>query len=70
MDDKGNVYRTYGPNNSNNNGTSVSMTIPYGNMDRRGNTSAKLGPPVKLIINEWLSITHEVTFEFKDVPLP
>ena len=70
VDANGNVYRTYGPNNSNNNGNVVSMTIPYGNMDRRGNTSAKLGPPVKLIINEWLSITHEVTFEFKDVPLP
>lgn len=70
VDASGNAYRTYGPNNSNNNGNVVTMTIPFGNMDRRGNTSAKLGPPVKMIINEWLSITHEVTFEFKDVPLP
>jgi hypothetical protein len=70
VDADGNVYRTYGPNNSNNNGNVVTMTIPFGNMDRRGNASAKLGPPVKMIVNEWLSITHEVTFEFKDVPLP
>ena len=70
LDANGNAYRTYGPNNSNNNGNVVSMTIPYGHTDRRGNTTAKLGPPVKMIINEWLSITHEVTFEFKDVPLP
>lgn len=70
VDANGSAYRTYGPNNSNNNGTVVTMTIPYGNTDRRGNTTAKLGPPVKLIVNEWLSITHEVTFEFKDVPLP
>ena len=69
-DANGNIYRTYGPNNSNNNGTTVTMTIPYGNQDRRGNQTAKLGPPVKLVINEWLSITHEVTFEFKDLPLP
>jgi hypothetical protein len=70
VDANGNVYRTYGPNNSNNNGNVVTMTIPYGNQDRRGGTSLKLGPPVKMVINEWLSITHEVTFEFKDVPLP
>jgi len=70
VDANGNQYRTYGPNNSNNNGNVVTMTIPYGNMDRRGNTTAKLGPPVKMIVNEWLSITHEVTFEFNDVPLP
>jgi hypothetical protein len=70
LDANGNAYRTYGPNNSNNNGNVVTMTIPYGNRDRRGDTSTKLGPPVKMVINEWLSITHEVTFEFKDVPLP
>jgi hypothetical protein len=70
LDANGNAYRSYGPNNSNNNGTVVSMTIPYGNQDRRGGQTAKLGPPVKMVVNEWLSITHEVTFEFKDVPLP
>jgi hypothetical protein len=70
LDAAGNVYRTYGPNNSNNNGNVVSMTIPYGNVDRRGTGTAKLGPPVKMVINEWLSVTHEVTFEFKDLPLP
>ena len=70
IDANGNAYRTYGPNNSNNNGNTVTMTIPYGNQDRRGGQPAKLGPPVKMVINEWLSITHEVTFEFKDLPLP
>lgn len=70
LDANGNAYRTYGANNSNNNGTVVSMTIPYGNQDRRGGQTTKLGPPVKMVVNEWLSITHEVTFEFKDVPLP
>ncbi len=70
VDAAGNQYRTYGPNNFNNNGNSVQMTIPFGNQDRRGNSPAKLGPPVKLVVNEWLSITHEVTFEFKDIPLP
>jgi hypothetical protein len=71
VDAAGNAYRTYGPSSSNNNNNVVQMTIPYGTEDRRGNKPpAKLGPPVKLVVNEWLSITHEVTFEFKDVPLP
>jgi hypothetical protein len=70
VDANGNQYRTYGPNNINNNGNSVQMTIPFGIQDRRGATTTKLGPPVKIVVSEWLSITHEVTFEFKDIPLP
>ncbi len=69
-DAAGNQYRTFGPNNFNNNGNSAQMTLNFGNQDRRGNITPKLGPPVKLVVNEWLSITHEVTFEFKDIPLP
>jgi len=69
LDANGNAYKTFGPNTSNNNGNVVTMTIIYGNRDRNGNQT-KLGPPVKMVINEWLSVTHEVTFEFKDVPLP
>ncbi len=30
----------------------------------------EVGKPVKLILNQWLSISQEVEFEFKDVPLP
>jgi hypothetical protein len=69
-DAAGNAYRTYGPNNPNNNGNVVTMTVPFGSQGRGGPSPAKLGPPTKLVVNEWLSITHEVTFEFKDVPLP
>lgn len=69
VDAKGGRYRCYGPNNVNNNGLSVQLTLPFGPDNRRGETK-KLGPPVKLIYNEWMSVTHEVTFEFKDIPLP
>ena len=68
-DAKGNRYRSYGPNNLNNNGNAVQMTIPFGPDNRRGQPQ-KLGPPVKLVFNEWHQVTHEVTFEFKDIPLP
>jgi hypothetical protein len=70
LDADGNRYQTYGPNNFNNNGNAVVLTIPYNNNERRTGKQLKLGPPVKLLINEWHSVTHEVTFEFKDIPLP
>jgi len=69
VDAAGKKYHSYGPNQINNNGVSVQLTIPFGKTNRRGEAE-KLGPPVKLIINEWLQITNDVTFEFKDLPLP
>ncbi len=69
IDDQGNRFRTYGPNSQNNNGISVTMTIMFG-PENRGGKQLKMGKPAKLIINEWLQVTHEVTFEFKDLPLP
>ena len=69
FDDQGNRFRTYGPNSQNNNGFSVTMTIMYG-PDNRGGQQIKMGKPAKLVINEWLQVTHEVHFEFKDIPLP
>ena len=71
IDDKGEHYHTYGPNTLNPTGFTVQMTLPFRPEDRRGNApKTKLGPPVKLVVNEWLSVTHEVTFEFKNIPLP
>ncbi|WP_439627417.1 hypothetical protein [Gemmata sp.] len=70
QDAAGNKYQTHGPNNLNNNGASVQFTIPFTPNDRRTGKANKLGPPVKVVVNEWLSVTHEVTFEFKDLPLP
>ena len=70
LDANGNRYQTYGPNNFNNNGAAVQMSIPYNPTERRTGRQLKLGPPVKMVVNEWISVTHEVTFEFKDIPLP
>jgi hypothetical protein len=71
VDAAGNKYRSYGPNSMSNNGTgTVQMTIQYGANNRGPGPAPKLGPVVKLVYNEWQSVTHEVTFEFKNVPLP
>lgn len=72
FDDKGNKYFCYGPSVHNNNNESVQLVVQFGANDRRtGQPGAvKLGPPAKLVLTEWLTVTHEVTFEFKDIPLP
>ena len=45
------------------------MTVHFG-PDTRTANPPKLGPPVKLVLNEWQTTAEEVAFEFKDVPLP
>jgi hypothetical protein len=70
VDADGNKYRANGLNSLNNNGAAVQMTIPFGPTDPRTGKALKVGPPARLVVNEWLTVTHEVTFEFKDIPLP
>lgn len=73
FDAKGNKYFCYGPTVHNNNGLgTVQLTVQFGPDDRRTGrpAAAKLGPPAKFVLNEWLTITQEVKFEFKDIPLP
>jgi hypothetical protein len=71
QDAAGNKYHGNNWNWGQNNGMAVSMTVTFGPNDRRGNApKVKPGPAVKLVFNEWQSVTHEVTFEFKNVPLP
>lgn len=71
-DAAGNKYFCYGPNTHENNGGTVKMVLVFGTEDRRTGRPGpvKLGPPKKLQLNEWLTITHEVEFAFKDIPLP
>lgn len=72
-DEKGNRYFCSGPTAQNNNGQGmVTLTVQFTPDDRRfgRQNPNKPGPPVKFTLNEWLTVTHEVNFEFKDIPLP
>ncbi|MFO0796411.1 MAG: hypothetical protein U0804_02980 [Gemmataceae bacterium] len=69
IDAQGNKYRNYGASSMNHNQGSVTMTLPFQPTNRQG-MMQKLGPPARLVVNEWVQATHEVTFEFRDVPLP
>lgn len=71
-DDKGNRYFSYGLQQSNHAAGGIQMVMQFGPENRRTGVAGpdKLGPPARLVLNEWLTVTHEVTFEFKDIPLP
>lgn len=64
-DADGNGYVFNGVN-SQHNGTNVTtMTLHY-----RHPFNKKIGKPAKLEFVEWQTITNDVTFAFKDIPLP
>jgi hypothetical protein len=72
-DAKGNRYFCHGPTTQNNNGLgTVQLVVQFGPDDRRTGRQSKVkpGPPAKFTLNEWLTVTHEVNFAFKDIPLP
>jgi hypothetical protein len=73
VDAKGNRYFCHGPTTQNNNGLGTAqLVVQFGPDDRRTGRQNpnKVGPPAKFTLNEWLTVTHEVNFEFKDIPLP
>jgi hypothetical protein len=65
-DDKGNKFLSQGVTNFiNNTPTSVNATYQFAPP-----SNSKMGPATKLVLVEWLTITHELEFEFKNLPLP
>jgi hypothetical protein len=65
QDAQGRKYGSRGMNWHHNTPTSVQGTFMFGNP---GN--GELGPPAKLVYFSWVTLDHEVPFEFKDLPLP
>lgn len=72
VDDKGGKYFSYGAQSSNHTPGGLQMVLMFGPEDRRTGRPGpqQLAAPAKLVLTEWHSVTHEVTFEFKDIPLP
>ena len=71
VDEHGVKFQNYGANSINQETPGVvKMTGQFGANDRRNGKAVKMGAPAKLIFNDWITVTHEVTFEFKDMPLP
>ena len=46
-------------------GNEYSFSIEYGKPN-----NANVGPPKKLLIEDWITVVHPLAFSFKDVPLP
>jgi hypothetical protein len=64
VDDKGNKYQSNGFNWNNGTPTSVQGTFIF------SDPTGKLGKPVKLTYFGWVTVQHQVEFEFHDLPLP
>ncbi len=65
-DAKGNKFVSQGVTNFiNNTPTSVNATYQFGPQN-----NIKMGPAAKFVLVEWLTISHELEFEFKNLPLP
>lgn len=64
-DDKGQKFQSHGFNWNNGTPTTVQGTFMFG---EGGN--AALGKPHKLTYYGWVTMQHQIEFEFKDLPLP
>jgi hypothetical protein len=76
-DAQGNEYRTHYPNSMSSNGTTIQATFTYNLNNPNGKGfqpppagGAKKVGPLTLTYIEWSTMTHEVPFEFRDLPLP
>jgi hypothetical protein len=65
LDEKGTKYQPFGSNWMNTSPRQVQIQFTYG---PPGNQ--KLGPPAKLVYRSWSTTQTQVTFAFKDLPLP
>jgi hypothetical protein len=63
QDNKGNKYSNFGSGWSSNGPAAVTMTLNFGGL-------ANAEAPGKLIFQSWTTAQHQITFEFKDLPLP
>lgn len=62
QDDKGNKFAIYGSSTSTN-GNHAQLTYNYA-------PSGNAGAPTQLVYHDWVTLQHELQFEFKDLPLP
>jgi hypothetical protein len=65
QDPKGNRYAVQMVQWENVTPASVRGTVVFGDSGNAG-----LGPPAKLLYCEWVTMTHQVPFEFRNLPLP
>jgi hypothetical protein len=63
-DGKGNRYESNGSGNSSSGGRHW-IHVSYGKP-----RDAKVGPPTRVVMEDWVILHHAIPFEFKDVPLP
>lgn len=64
-DDKGQRFQNYGSSwGGGPGGGVINLTLTFGHF------GGKIGPPRKFVYQHWVTKQHDMTFDFKDVPLP
>ena len=64
QDDKGNKFGLVGNGWGNDSPGTIQLMATFAPQN------PKCGPPAKLVYYRWVTIQHDITFEFKDLPLP
>lgn len=64
-DAKGNKYYSHGHNWEHSSTGSITATFMFGT-----NGQAGIGPPARLVYNQWIMMPHQIEFDFRDLPLP
>ena len=64
VDAKGEKYQVNNTNWHGSNGNSVTLTMTYSSGGR------KMGDPEKFLFQHWVTRQHDISFVFREVPLP
>jgi len=64
FDANGIKYISQGYNWENSSPSHVQATFMF------GSTGGTIGPPARLVYNDWVLMQHQIEFEFRDLPLP
>ena len=65
LDEKGTKYLVWSNSLYNRGPRQAQGTIMF-----RPPDNVAIGPPVKLVYNQWVPMGHRIKFEFRDLPLP
>jgi hypothetical protein len=64
FDGAGVKYQNYGSSWGGGPAGVMNLTLTFGHF------GGKIGSPKKFVYHHWVTKTHEISFEFKDLPLP
>jgi hypothetical protein len=68
LDEKGNKFQVWSTNWNGGGANQVQWTMTFGG--NFGGAAKAMGTPTKLVYHHWITRQHDVSFEFRNLPLP